>query len=87
MGSSKDMAELQAAIATSTKNTTPINWPNATLPKANGRLTNIRPGPSLGFRPPANTIGNNARPATRDTKVSSSATPTTVPEIDECLGM
>ena len=31
------MAELQAAIATSTKNTTPINWPNATLPKANGR--------------------------------------------------
>ncbi|MNG13039.1 hypothetical protein D3C84_966910 [compost metagenome] len=57
------------------------------MPKANGRLTNIRPGPSLGFRPAANTIGNNARPATSETKVSSSATPTTVPEIDECFGM
>ncbi|MNW02059.1 hypothetical protein D3C71_1977880 [compost metagenome] len=81
------MAELQAAIATSTKNTTPMIWPNATLPKANGRLTNISPGPSLGFKPPANTIGNNASPASSETKVSSKATPTTVPEIDECLGM
>ncbi|MNF04810.1 hypothetical protein D3C80_2044070 [compost metagenome] len=87
MGSSKEMAELQAATATSRKNTTPINWPNATLPKANGRLTNIRPGPSLGFRPAANTIGNNARPATRETKVSSKATPTTVPESDELFGI
>ncbi|MNF97666.1 hypothetical protein D3C84_805030 [compost metagenome] len=87
MGSSREIAELQAATATSTKNTTPINCPNATLPKAKGRLTNIRPGPSLGFRPAANTIGNNARPATRETKVSSSATPTTVPEIEEFFGM
>ncbi|MNL67868.1 hypothetical protein D3C87_1925100 [compost metagenome] len=87
MGSSSEMAELQAAIATNTKNTTPINWPNATLPKAKGRLTNIRPGPSLGFNPPANTIGKSARPATSDTKVSSSATPTTVPDMDEFFGM
>ena len=54
--------ELQPA-ATNTKNTTPISCPNATLPKANGKVTNIRPGPSLGFNPEAKTIGNNASPA------------------------
>ncbi|MNG40922.1 hypothetical protein D3C84_1297730 [compost metagenome] len=57
------------------------------LPKAKGRLTNINPGPSLGFRPAANTIGNNATPANSDTKVSNSATPTTVRVRDAFLGM
>ncbi|RMS18961.1 hypothetical protein ALP75_200979 [Pseudomonas syringae pv. actinidiae] len=78
IGSSSEMAELQAATATSTKNTTPINCPNATLPNANGSATNIRPGPSLGLSPAAKTIGNSAKPASSETKVSSSAMPTTV---------
>ncbi|MNN74529.1 hypothetical protein D3C81_1907380 [compost metagenome] len=87
MGSSREIAELQAATATRTKNTTPINWPKATLPKANGKATNIRPGPSLGFRPAAKTIGNRARPASSETKVSSKATATMVPPIEAPFGM
>ncbi|MNJ58175.1 hypothetical protein D3C77_537980 [compost metagenome] len=57
------------------------------MPKANGKATNIRPGPSLGFRPAANTIGNRAMPASSETKVSSRATATIVPPMEDCLGM
>src|SRR5690606_3026071 len=86
-GSSMEIAELQAAIATNTKKITPKTWPIITLPKAIGSVTNIRPGPALGSRPAANTIGNSARPAVSATTVSSSATVSTVPPMEDFFGM
>ncbi len=82
-----EIAEVQAAISTRMKNTTPITWPKPTLPNASGRVTNISPGPSPGFSPAENTMGNRATPASSETKVSISATAMTVAPMEVCFGM
>ncbi len=74
-GSSREIAELHAAIETKTKNTAPISSPPGMLPKATGRLINIRPGPALGSMPGvANTIEKIINPEIIATELSKNAT-------------
>jgi len=74
-GSSSEIAELQAAIDTSTKNTAPINRPPGILPNATGKLININPGPALGSIPGvANTMEKIIKPEIIATALSKNAT-------------
>src|SRR5690625_5808990 len=66
------MVELHAASTIRAKNTVPKTTPAGIAPKATGRLTKIRPGPSPALRPGvAKTMGNIASPAINATTVRS----------------
>src|SRR5690606_41637421 len=69
-GSSSEIAELQAANTTSTKNSVPNNTPAGMPPKAIGSVWNLNPGPAASSSPLANTTGKIARPAANATNVS-----------------
>ena len=77
-GSMIAMEEVIAANARSRKNRKPNKAPAGMLPKAIGNVTNIRPGPSPGARPLANTSGKITSPAIRATSVSAPAMTTAV---------
>ena len=74
VGSSSEIADVSAAKVSSRKNIKPRSVPPAILPNATGRLTKIRPGPSLGLMPLAKTMGKMAIPASRAMMVSSTIT-------------
>ena len=74
-GSSNDIAELHAAIDTKTKKIAPIKRPPGMLPKATGKLINIRPGPSVGSIPGvAKTMEKMINPEIIATELSNKAT-------------
>ena len=87
IGSAKEIAELHAAKETNTKNIVPKITPALICPKAMGNVWNRRPGPALGSKPFAKTIGKIAKPAIIATAVSKKATITTVLATDVFFGI
>ena len=77
-----EIDELNAAIATKTKNPVPKKVPPHIPEKAIGSVSNNKPGPEPGARPLANTSGKIAMPAIKAINVSSPATTITAFEID-----
>ncbi len=73
MGSMIAMIDVTAAKASSRKNNAPNTAPPGMLTKAVGRVLKIRPGPSAGSRPLANTIGKIISPASSAISVSAPA--------------
>ena len=69
-GSSKLMAEVNAAKPNKIKNREPNNLPPNICPNASGSVLNIRPGPPAASRPNENTIGNIIIPASNAIEVS-----------------
>ncbi|MNN85160.1 hypothetical protein D3C81_2024160 [compost metagenome] len=86
VGSISEMVEVSAASASMMKNRPPTSAPSGIWPKAIGRVTKISPGPEPGSRPLANTSGKIARPASRATAVSASATISEVRTIEVPAG-
>ena len=74
LGSSKDIALLNAAIDSNAKKAGPTILPNGMSTNADKRLTNTSPGPAPGSRPYAKIIGKIARPANIAINVSRPAT-------------
>jgi hypothetical protein len=57
-----DTAEVSAAMASSTKNSTPNRSPKGMAENTAGRVMKVSPGPALGAKPKANTAGSTIRP-------------------------
>ena len=74
LGSSKEIALLNAAIESNAKKAGPTTLPKGISTKADNRLTNTRPGPAPGSKPYAKIIGKIAKPANIAIKVSKPAT-------------
>ena len=73
-GSINEIEELNAAILKRIKNRVPNSTPKGMFAKAIGNVTKTSPGPSVGSKPFAKTIGKIAIPAKRATPVSNAAT-------------
>ena len=87
-GSSKEIAELHAAIETKMKKIAPISSPPGIVPNATGRLINIKPGPALGSIPwVAKTIEKIISPEIIATALSKNATTRMVLPILAFCGM
>ena len=69
-GSSKLMAEVNAAKPNKIKNRDPNNLPPDICPNASGRVCNIKPGPPAASKSYENTIGNITIPANNAIEVS-----------------
>jgi len=72
-GSTREMAEVQAAKTSRMKKRVPNSSPPGIWPKAMGRVMKTSPGPAPGSMPLAKTMGKMARPASKETRVSSPA--------------
>ena len=72
-GSIKEIDEVNAATANIAKNKIPISQPPVIEPNAIGKVSKISPGPELGCRLLAKTIGKIAIPANKATTVSAPA--------------
>ena len=73
-GSISEMADVQAANVSNRKKIVPTIVPPGMLPNASGSVTKIRPGPSAGSNPLANTMGNMTSPVIRAMPVSMQTT-------------
>ncbi len=85
-GSIREIAELHAANMSNKKKMAAKTLPKGICPKAMGSVVKISPGPELGSRPLANTIGKIAIPASNATAVSAKAIAIPAPAMDTFLG-
>ena len=85
-GSSKLIAEVMAAKVSRIKNKAPNARPPLISAKANGKVRNINPGPSVGVRLLSKTMGKITNPAKRAIKVSQNIIVTVVLTMDSLLG-